>query len=321
MRLINIWVGILCAAGLVSANSLLVVPVSGETDRPADMATIDRLYRDALEADFRGTVLPVSNAGQSCADRECLADAARRVGADKVVYSTFSRLGSKWVFSSTLMKADASDAFNQRLTVSSVEEMETATQQMASALLNHAIPQQAENKGPASDKSEDKSSQSSHTLTSSGFAAGYFWPLGESFGHEEGSPPTFVQPHSQIVRLSWLNSWELPNNMLLDGDIVWGFSDASFGADANLNYIFNQNDFSPFLGGGLGLHWVFGDYVVSTTRQSGPAVNVQGGLFMFRNSDVHLMLRGEYQMIFNSDIEKLIAVDVGISVRKLDFWH
>ena len=119
-----------------------------------------------------------------------------------------------------------------------------------------------------------------------------------------------------MIRMSWLNSWDFHNNFALGAELVWNVP-SSFGADANLRYMFGRGDFTPFVGGGLGLHYVQGDEESGTgsenKRNSGPALNAQAGMLMFRTYDVNVMLRGEYQVIFNDDVDHGVAVDVGVT--------
>ena len=108
------------------------------------------------------------------------------------------------------------------------------------------------------------------------------------------------------------------SDLLLDAEVVWGVG-ASFGGDLNLDYVFSRSDYSPFAGGGVGLHWVDREDGNSNTHYSGPALNVQGGLLLFRTYDVHVIIRGQYQVVFNSKIDQGVSLNAGFTFRRLSF--
>lgn len=125
---------LLAASTFASSASLLVLPIGGNADK-RDLMVVNVLYREALRAQFNGTVLFVDSL-KACDDRNCALNAARQVNADQVVYSSLYRIGEKGIFSSSILSANTADIFKQRLTASSLEEMENITKRMADALLN-----------------------------------------------------------------------------------------------------------------------------------------------------------------------------------------
>ena len=294
-------------ATFASAESLLFLPISGDVGKVEDMATVNQLYRDAVESQFKGILLPKPNLTTPCGDRDCAIKAAQDAGADQVIYSTLNRLGSKWVFSSTVLKVQNGIAFNQRLTALSIEDFEAVTQRMADALLNKKTTEQAASLDNITQKEETKEPERRRSLASSGVALGYMYPTSASNFNN----------NSAVIRLAFVNNWELRNDLLLNGEVVWGVVDVSLGADLNLDYIFTRSDYSPFLGGGVGLHFVNSASLTDNQRHSGPALNVQGGLLLFRTYDVHVMLRGQYQVIFNDDVAQSFGINAGFTFRKL----
>src|SRR5690606_33648703 len=76
-----------------------------------------------------------------------------------------------------------------------------------------------------------------------------------------------------------------------------------------------RNDISPFVGGGIGLHYTSG---AEGDLPTAPALNAQAGVMLFRTYDVNVMLRGQYQVIFNSEVDHGPAIDVGVSFRDRD---
>jgi hypothetical protein len=315
----------LALAGAVQAKDILLFPVSGEGAESRDVASVTRLFKDALEGRTRGD--DVTLAKTACDDRECALARAKTAGGsvDEVVYSSFYKLGKKWIFSATIVNADGSNSFSQRLTAASIEDMEAVTLRMADALMTRKTADQAASVDNITEKEVDEDPARRRSLYRGGVAIGYFFPVGNSFEYVESydgvGNPDEIRGYRQMIRLTWLNTWEFRNNLQLGTDIVWNVP-TSIGADASLRYLFGRGDYTPFVGGGLGLHYVKGDanndIAEGGKRNSGPTLNAQAGMLLFRTYDVNVMLRGQYQVILNSDVDHGVAVDVGVSFGDKD---
>lgn len=305
-----------------SARTLLVLPVSGSGLAADDLASVNRLFREALEMRHAG---PVTVGTASCEDRACALQALGAAPADEVVYSSIYLLGTRWIFSASVVAADGAAGFSQRLTGATIEDMEALTIRMADALMSRRTTEQVASLDNITAKEAEEDPTRRRSLYHAGVALGYVFPVGTSYSYVSESP--YVHPperkrhgYDQMVRLTWLNSWEFHNDFALGADLVWT-TPYAIGADVSLRYMLNRSDFTPFIGGGLGLHYVRGDAGIEgdeNKRNSGPAVNVQGGMMLFRTYDVNVMLRGQYQVIFNSDIDHGPAIDVGVSFRDRD---
>lgn len=315
---------ILCLAlaalsGVASAKTVLVLPVSGEGIPAADLASVNRLFREAVDTRHAGGV---KQGRTACEDRGCALEAAKAAEADEVVYANVYKLGAKWIFSATVVGADGTGAFTQRLTGTDIEDMEALTVRMADALAGRRTTEQVASLDNITAREAEKEPDRRLSLYHGGMALGYLFPVGNSFSYVEEKWDGTQRRHGydQMIRLVWLNSWEFRNNLGLGVDLTWS-TPYAIGADLNLRYMLTRQDISPFIGGGLGLHYVKADEGIDgddNKRNSGPALNVQGGLMLFRTYDVNVMIRGQYQVIFNSDIDHGPAIDVGVSLRDKD---
>ncbi|MCD6024927.1 MAG: hypothetical protein K0Q91_1843 [Fibrobacteria bacterium] len=311
---------VLSPAVAARAKTILVFPVSGEGAEARDLSAVTRLFKDALDGRSRGDEVTVAKT--ACEDRECALSRAKTAGvaADELVYSSFYKLGKKWIFSATILNGDGSNSFSQRLTAASIEDMEAVTQRMADALMQRKTADQAASVDNITEKEAEDDPARRRSLYRGGVAIGYFFPMGNSFeyvdSYDNFGNPEEIRGYRQMIRLTWLNTWEFRNNLQLGTDVVWNVP-TSIGADASLRYLFGRGDYTPFVGGGLGLHYVRGDanndIAEGGKRNSGPTLNAQGGMFLFRTYDVNVMLRGQYQVILNSDVDHGVAVDVGVS--------
>ena len=81
-----------------------------------------------------------------------------------------------------------------------------------------------------------------------------------------------------------------------------------------------KDDFSPFVGGGVGLHWVSYcsgssacmDDIPHDHRRSGINLNAQAGYVLFRTYNVNVIARGKYHLILNSDLDQGFTLDVAL---------
>ncbi len=328
MRFMALVLGLLATTAM--GKSLLLLPVTGDVEKTEDMAAINRLYREAVENQFKGQLVLAPDSLRPCEERDCAMKAASGANADEVVYASLHRLGTKWIFASAILHSDGSKFFSQRLSATSIEDLEPVTKRIADAVLNRKSIEEVASLDNITDKEENKAPSRRRSLYSGGFALGYLFPVNNSYaivnngqscgydslGYYTCTSTQTPKVYSQLIRLSWMNSWEFRDNLLLNADFVWAIPHV-VGGDFNLNYVFNRTDYSPFLGGGIGLHYVIDPSTVNTDkRNSGPALNVQGGMMLFRTYDVHVMLRGQYQVVFNSDVDHGFAADVGVTFRR-----
>jgi hypothetical protein len=309
--------------GLLSAKTLLLLPVQGDFDKSADFSTISDLYREAIQNGYKGSVKAPQDSAYRCGERACAIKLATQDSVDEVVFSLVKRLGSKWIFSSTIMRANGNDNFNQRGTAVNIEDLEPVTQRVSDAILNRRSFQQVATVDNITAKEENNEPTRRKSLFTSGFSLGYMYPTGGSFSYlkinadQNGYHES--QPYSQMIRMAWLNAWEFRDNMMLGFDASWNAPNV-VGGDISLKYLFSKTDYAPFLGGGLGIQYVgnLDDSAKAGKRNSGPALNMQGGMVFFRTYDIHLVTRAQYQVIFNSDIDNGLGFDVGLVYRPKD---
>lgn len=196
---IRILLALALLAPAVSARTLLVLPVSGEGISPADLSTVTRLFRSALEERHPEAV----SGGSPCEERACALEAARGASADEVVYGSLHKLGSRWIFTAAVVKADGTGAFSQRLTALSIEDMEALTVRMADALVRRRGTEQVASLDNITGKEARQEPERRRSLYNGGFALGYLFPVGNSYEFKDFNE---VRQHDQMIRLVWLNT-------------------------------------------------------------------------------------------------------------------
>lgn len=302
-----------------SAKTLLLLPVQGEVDKTSDLAAVNDLYREAVQNAYPGSVKAPRDSAHQCGDKECAVKLASAAQADEAVFATLRRLGGKWIFSSTIVQADGSGTFNQRGTALNLEDLEAVTRRVGEAVVARKSLEEAATIDNVTLKEEVQEPTRRRSLYAGGLSLGYLYPVGGSYAYLEedaGALARRKQAYNQMVRLTWLNTWEFRQNMILDFDAVWMIPH-SVGGDLNLLYLLNRTDFTPFLGGGVGIHWVRGDDgAPSDKRDTGPALNLQAGMILFRTYDVHVLARTQYPVVFNTDLDHGPSFDVGVVYQR-----
>ena len=302
-----------------NAKSLLISPIAADS-ASADVKTISRLYHDALAAQYKGQVLPTLPS--PCSDRDCALNAARQAGADEIIYSNFHRLGSEWIFSSTLLDTATGTVFNQRLMAVNIEDMQPVTRRMADALLARKTIDQVASLENVTGIETEKAPARRRSFFSSGMSLGYLWPVGNSYSYRVEDPHNYgaylLKTSSRWPHFTWMNLWELNNDLLVDAELAVEPTGSVpiTGGDLTLNHMFNRTDFAPFLGAGLGLHYSTPDAdKPADKRNSGPTVLTQGGVMLFHTYDLHVLLRGQYRLTLNSDVDNGFITDVAITYK------
>lgn len=315
--------------GLISAKTVMVLPVHGDVQKNEDIETISQLFIEGIKNHYHGEVKTPQDSAHQCGEKECAEKLATDAKVDEVIFTTVMRLGSKWIFSSTIMDANGNNAFNQRGTALTMEDLEPITRRVSDAILTRKTFDQVATLDNITAKEENNEPTRRKSLYTSGFTLGYLYPTGNSYSYLKYNGTTLnsseTQEYSQLIRFSWINSWEFRENLMLGFELNMA-PPLDFGGDINMQYLFNKTDITPFIGGGLGIHYVtakdevgVGTYRDKTyddsKRNSGPTANIQGGMVFFRTYDIHLITRAQYQVVFNSDIDNGIAIDVGVVYR------
>lgn len=308
-------------AAPAAAETLLLLPVQGELDKISDLAAVNELFKEAVINSFQGEVKAPSDSAHQCGDKECALQLANAAKTDQVLFTVLRRLGGKWIFSSTRVDADGSDLFNQRGTALNLEDLEQVTRRVAEALVAGKTVEQAATIDNITLREETQEPVRRRSLYAGGISLGYLYPVGESYAWLEidsTSRGVFRRVHSPVhmPRLAWVNTWEFRENLILDFDAVWYYPH-SLGGDLSIQYLLSRADFAPFVGGGVGIHWVRGDDEAPETKtNTGPALNAQAGLILFRTYDIHVVARGQYHVVFNSDKDHGPGFDIGVVYQR-----
>ncbi|MEO6097123.1 MAG: hypothetical protein ABIW76_16165 [Fibrobacteria bacterium] len=313
-----------CSAPL--AKTLLVIPLKIDSVKVKDHSSIRDFYSEALGTSYSGT-LKAAKTAEACGDRECAQVLLKEQGGDEAVFGAVRMLGSKYFLSSSIIEADGK-VYSQKIQAANVEDFENATKRMADALINHKTLEEVANLDNITESEETKLANRRTSFYSSGGSIGFTQPFGSSYQRyvtdSEGDCSSFnciettrLEKNDKVFTLGWNNWFEFKNHLAMEMDVLF-YAPIAFGGEANLLYLFGNSDFTPFAGGGLGVHYVFpdqGDMKMNNKQNFGPAANAQAGIIMFRTYNMNLVLRSSYHVVMNDDVDNGLTVDMAIRTK------
>ena len=311
---------------ILSADYLFLKTYSNITNSEVldknDLESIDILFEEELSSYDFGSVINSSN---SCPDNQCAIEELKKTDSQFIVYTRIIKLGDKLRYSGTILSREGV-VFNTKLIVMNASEMEEGVMRLVKSIaLRESIDDVADidNIVP----SESVESDRIKSFYKTGFSIGYIYPLGDSYTYRI---PDYVGGgqyeldnlgnESQKIKMSVMYMYDFKENesLLIEGLGYFG-EPASFGLNASYLKYQNKENFSPYIGGGIGLQWVpfctgydCEELKPKDHRRSGISLNAQAGYMMFRTYDVNVMTRLQYHIVLNSDFDQGIVVDVGL---------
>lgn len=273
----------------------------------------------------------IQNSTVSCSNDDCALSELSQTDNDYVVYTKLMKLGSKFIYTGYIV--DDKSSFTSKVTALSIEDMENAIARLAKSLaLNESIEDVVDiDNIIESEEEEDARRQS---LGRVGFSVGYMFPTFNSYTDRDYdsydwdsstnsySSSTTTTNDIQKIVLGFNYFYEFKENRALLAEFIW-YTGApfSFGADMSMLKYLGKGDFSPYIGGGLGIHWV--NYcrgyncqdelnMPINHRRSGINLNAQAGYVLFRTYNVNVIARAKYHLVLNSDLDQGFALDVAL---------
>jgi hypothetical protein len=325
---------LLCVLGLAAlpavAGKVLVLPMPIDTTRIHDHKVVQDFFFEAVENLNGGEA--VRDGGDSlCAERACALERAAAAKADQVIYGQIRFLGRKCFFTGNIANADGSRAFSQTLNVLGVADFENATKRMAAALLKREALVDAANIDNITENEQYVLANRRRSFYSIGGSIGYLYPVSGSYKRWKqedyygycpdadslGRCPSKEESYSQMVVLSFDNWFEFRPELAMELNLQYAIP-MGFGVDVAFDYLMGRGDFTPFAGGGVGLHGVLPDqgrHEDNDKTNTGPTLNLQGGMIFFRTYSVNLVAKAAYHLILNTDRDNGFEALLGIRTR------
>jgi hypothetical protein len=123
--------------------SVLVLPVKGTNLEPGATDAIGEIIASAYQAEAKEDTIGPSDAQKAVDENGGYSQAAHKLGAHEYVYVTAVRLESHIVITATRYDADGKYVYSAKMSASSLDDIEPASQRLAKALVNRESTEQA----------------------------------------------------------------------------------------------------------------------------------------------------------------------------------
>lgn len=253
------------------------------------------------------------------------------IDADKSVIGSLTRLGSKIIVDVQLINVGSGEIeLSDRFSTDSIEDLDVVIRRLASAISSGKKVETETNKFDLTDEETGEPRRRKSFITS-GVGFGFGFPVGDSSYSDVDN----------LKLLSWNIRYEAGKYVVENSlGISWGSTEvtvdtltdtkASKGVfiipwDIGLRYILApQSDISPYVGAGLGFHFVFGaktedyEFPVAESDQA-MAMHFSAGIYAFQSYDFRLSVDAKYTIVFtdafygSKNNSQQIGISIGIS--------
>ena len=315
---------ILCLSLLFSntftQEKLLILPLHSNSSLD-DLGVINLLIIDSFE-ELSSFEIIYSDSLIACENSECALEEVGKFGGDKVVFQTINKLGTKLLYSAVILNQNGEGRRSERISTQNIEDFENISSRIVDVLINKSTFDETANVDNIISIETEKPPLVRQSLNRVGLSMGYTYPIGDS--HDRTTCDFFndneceIKNYPRIFKVSLLYNYELINRDASINVMSHWFVPHGMGLDFSLMKFLNHNDFSPFIGGGIGLYNIGSGQNENTDKKnSGFGINFQTGCVLLRSYDINLVVRGTYYHVFNSDSDHGVNIELGtINKRK-----
>ena len=302
-------------------SSILVLKPHNDIDpvylEDNDVSTIMTLFVDGLSLYHNGEI---KFSQITCNDDECALEQLLETGNDEVIYGKLQKLGSKIIFSASILDIDKS--FSSKATAMSVEDMEQVCLRLSKSIALRQTLEESADIDNITEKDEQESARRK-SLGRTGISIGYLFPFEDliyvdynnsMFGEDSEQ---VSEEYSNLLKFSWNYYYEFKNNTALL--LECGMGIPFMGLDISFLKFTNIIDTSPFYGLGIGLYDSYdsnnrtynsGHTTQTQESSSGIGLSLQSGVMLYRTYNINVIARAKYLVVTNSDLDNGLIVDI-----------
>lgn len=220
-----------------------------------------------------------------CYDIVCASELGQQLNAGKAVIGSLGRLGDKVIAEVKVINVVRKEIeFIDNLSAATEADLEVVMKRLADAII---LGRKASTTTTVTTVTEQETQEPRRRASfyASGLKVGYMFPVDNTFGLAE-----------RLTVLDFAGLYEAPDFMVEAlAALRWGDDASDRGFDFSVFYLLTRTDFSPYLGGGIGIHWLnapfkkAGDWP-ETVHGNGLNLTAGIGLLAFRTYDFHLRL-------------------------------
>ncbi len=224
-----------------------------------------------------------------CYNKECAADIGTRLGLEKVIFGSLTKIGEKYIVSSVVVESQSGNiVFSDKVTSQTAEDLDVCISRLAKSIEYGKEVGKTAEVGKIMESEVEIGAKRKKAFFSSGVGFGMGMPV-TGYGDIDGT----------LNYYEWKGWYETPK---FAAEVAWywgsklGESDISeWALGISFLYFMNTTDFSPFLSVGLARKSIALDYF---DYSDGFALEAGAGIVVFRTYDFRLVLDGKLSTSF-----------------------
>ena len=115
-----------------------------------------------------------------------------------------------------------------------------------------------------------------------------------------------------FLKLSLAQTWRFQEHWDMGLDLEWWLPGSNLGGLLNVNYVFGQNGFRPFVGVGVGMQYVDNPSYPKFGKGFGVEGAVMAGTYIDVTDNMHLRIRVPFQIVADSKQDRGAGLDVAL---------
>jgi hypothetical protein len=232
-----------------------------------------------------------------CYESQSAADAGLKAQVERVIYGSVSKLGEKHMLQVAVVNVSTRDVvWSGSAAAKTAEDLDVVVKRVAKAI----------HEGKKIEAGAEVGMITEQEITQETKRKEAFFATGGNFYY--GLPVHGYGGASGMMGMNWMNWYETPAFAIeLKAGYAWslglGVYDTissepvilDYGGDISFLFMFSKSDFSPYIGGGMGIRFLAIEAGWYTSGANfGLCFNAGGGMALFRTYDFHLMIDARY---------------------------
>ncbi len=301
---------------IAQQSSLAVLPFhSADIDQASAATTHQLLKQEILKYNAYNLLNDVRVSeymdSSGCSESDCAFSIGQSLNADKVLFGAFNRLGDKIIVQYTLADvAGQQILLTDNITALYIEDLDVVVKRIAASVVKQQPIKRTVEVGLVTEQ-ESWEPRSRKFRGSWGISYGYLYPT-NGFDDED-----------RVVAFDFRRIYE-SRDFAITG--LFGIR-KGIALNVGAMYLFSPKDFTPYLGGGIGVHFVKHEYQIDFNNVNGIYHNpndfrekksdgmellLSGGVMAFRTYNFRVMLNLDYSVTFNDYDDRAFVLTIGI---------
>lgn len=294
------------------AKKIIILPFESDVIDNSTLTTAEFLLRQ--EITNKSNLVNVISAGETseaienlnCIGNECLKKIGTELGADEIVKTVIMSLGEKLIVLFDIYSiADDKIVFSDRVNSESLEELDVVMTRIAASIVEgKSIKAVADIGNIVEDESKEDFRRSGSMFW--GLSFGYFYPV-SNFQNDDPSFTMDAKFGADVDNLEYG---------------VQFFAREGFGVNIFSSILASTKDFAPYLGLGLGFHWLkdqssftyiqeFDQHSWEEKKGDGFEAIINGGFRLFNTYKFRLTVNLAFSHTFNELDNNSFTLTIG----------